>query len=99
MADSKEERIGQVEHYGALDPEKETGSGPDSVKGAIGGPDGAVAGQPAVATGRRGPEPPEFLRNMSMEQRLELEAKLMRKIDLRLMPCIILMYILNYIDR
>ena len=44
-------------------------------------------------------EPPEFLRNMSLEEREHLEAKLKRKIDLRLMPGIILMYILNYIDR
>ncbi|KAK2616014.1 hypothetical protein N8I77_002733 [Diaporthe amygdali] len=48
---------------------------------------------------RRGLQPPEFLLNMSMEERLELETKLKRKIDLRLMPAIILMYILNYIDR
>lgn len=48
---------------------------------------------------RRGLQPPEFLLNMSMEERLELESKLKRKIDLRLMPAIILMYILNYIDR
>lgn len=48
---------------------------------------------------RRGLQPPEFLLHMSMEQRQELETKLMRKIDLRLMPAIILMYILNYIDR
>lgn len=48
---------------------------------------------------RRGLQPPEFLLHMSMEERLELETKLKRKIDLRLMPAIILMYILNYIDR
>lgn len=48
---------------------------------------------------RRGLQPPQFLLNMSMEERLELETKLKRKIDLRLMPAIILMYILNYIDR
>ena len=48
---------------------------------------------------RRGLQPPEFLLNMSREERLELETKLKRKIDLRLMPAIILMYILNYIDR
>lgn len=48
---------------------------------------------------RRGLQPPEFLLHMTMEERLELEAKLKRKIDLRLMPAIILMYILNYIDR
>lgn len=53
----------------------------------------------AISGVRRGLQPPEFLLNMSMEERLELETKLKRKIDLRLMPAIILMYILNYIDR
>lgn len=59
-----------------------------------------VPAQTGAGSGvRRGLQPPEFLLNMSMEERLELEAKLKRKIDLRLMPAIILMYILNYIDR
>lgn len=44
-------------------------------------------------------QPPEWLANMSPEERLELEKRLKRKIDLRLMPAIIVMYILNYIDR
>lgn len=59
-----------------------------------------VSPQTGAGSGvRRGLQPPEFLLNMSMEERLELETKLKRKIDLRLMPAIILMYILNYIDR
>lgn len=45
----------------------------------------------------RGLQPPEFLVHLSAEERHQLEAKLKRKIDLRLMPAIILMYILNYI--
>lgn len=53
---------------------------------------------PAAAK-RWGLEPPEILRSMSAEQRTELETKLRRKIDLRLLPMIIIMYILNYIDR
>ena len=44
-------------------------------------------------------QPPEILRNMSPEERDDLEKKLLRKIDLRLLPMIVLMYILNYIDR
>ncbi|KAJ4395949.1 hypothetical protein N0V93_000165 [Gnomoniopsis smithogilvyi] len=48
---------------------------------------------------KRGLQPPDFLAHMSAEDRQALEAKLKRKIDLRLMPAIILMYILNYIDR
>lgn len=57
------------------------------------------AEEPAIKGGRRGLQPPDFLLHMSMEERLALEAKLKRKIDLRLMPAIIVMYILNYIDR
>lgn len=44
-------------------------------------------------------EAPEFIRNMTPEERATVEAKLKRKIDMRLMPMIILMYILNYLDR
>lgn len=48
---------------------------------------------------RRGLQPPEFLLNILIKERLKLKTKLKRKIDLRLMPAIILIYILNYIDR
>jgi hypothetical protein len=44
-------------------------------------------------------QPPAIIANMSLEDRQALEVKLKRKIDLRLMPAIIIMYILNYIDR
>jgi len=44
-------------------------------------------------------EAPEFIRNMTPEERQSVEARLKRKIDFRLMPMIILMYILNYLDR
>lgn len=57
-------------------------------------------GLPAVAIqSTRKFEAPEFIRNMSPEERLAVEAKLKRKIDLRLMPMIVLMYIMNYLDR
>jgi hypothetical protein len=36
---------------------------------------------------------------MTQEQRIQAEAKMRRKIDFRLMPMIILMYIMNYLDR
>ena len=42
---------------------------------------------------------PEFIRNWTPEERKVIESKLLRKIDLWLMPMIILMYILNYLDR
>ena len=41
---------------------------------------------------------PELVRNMTPEYRLRLETQLKRKIDLRLLPMIILMY-MNYLDR
>lgn len=52
-----------------------------------------------VSAKQRGLEPPEVLRTMSAEERAAFEKKLRRKIDLRLLPMIIVMYILNYIDR
>ncbi|CZR59831.1 related to nicotinamide mononucleotide permease [Phialocephala subalpina] len=42
---------------------------------------------------------PELVRNMSPEEREYAEKRLRRKIDARLMPMIVLMYILNYLDR
>jgi hypothetical protein len=44
-------------------------------------------------------EAPELIRNLSPEERKYLERRLVRKIDLRLMPTIIIMYIMNYLDR
>lgn len=94
MVDHKDDRIAQVEHLAGQEKEMHSGASGDSIKGDV-----PLAEQPAVKGGVRGLQPPEFLRHMTMEQRLELENKLKRKIDLRLMPCVILMYILNYIDR
>lgn len=48
---------------------------------------------------RRGLEPPPIILAMSAEQRAALEAHLVRKVDLRLLPMIVIMYIMNYIDR
>ncbi|MCJ1343508.1 hypothetical protein MMC31_001703, partial [Peltigera leucophlebia] len=42
---------------------------------------------------------PESLGHLPPYERLNLEALLVRKIDLRLLPMVILMYILNYLDR
>lgn len=47
----------------------------------------------------RGMVPPEIIRNMTPEHREKVEKRLKRKIDGRLLPTIIIMYILNYIDR
>lgn len=61
--------------------------------------EGELAGTAVAAARRRDLQPPAFLVGMSAEDREALEKKLKRKIDFRLMPMIILMYILNYIDR
>ncbi|KAI4758701.1 MFS transporter [Aureobasidium sp. EXF-3400] len=44
-------------------------------------------------------EAPELVRNMSPEERAHAERILVRKIDFRLMPMLVIMYILNYLDR
>lgn len=44
-------------------------------------------------------QPPECIRNLTPEERAQLERRLKRKVDIRLLPAIIIMYILNYIDR
>ncbi|CCU82889.1 MFS transporter/pantothenate transporter liz1 [Blumeria hordei DH14] len=45
------------------------------------------------------PDPPEYIQSLSHEQRITAEKALKRKIDTRLMPTIVLMFILNYLDR
>lgn len=40
---------------------------------------------------------PPLVAAMTLEQRIEAENKLRRKIDIRLLPMIILMYIMNYL--
>lgn len=42
---------------------------------------------------------PPLVAAMSQEQRVAAETKLRKKIDTRLLPMIILMYIMNYLDR
>lgn len=42
---------------------------------------------------------PESLQDLTQEQLAELDKKVTRKIDLRLMPMLIYIYILNYLDR
>lgn len=45
------------------------------------------------------PEIPELLRCLTPVERATMEKKLVRKIDLRLLPMLVLMYIMNYLDR
>ncbi|KIX07776.1 uncharacterized protein Z518_02430 [Rhinocladiella mackenziei CBS 650.93] len=44
-------------------------------------------------------EPPEYVKSLSPEERRIAECALVRKIDLRLIPTIVIMYIMNYLDR
>lgn len=62
------------------------------------GDDHSELGASPTLTGRRR-EAPALVRNLSKEERRQLELALVRKIDFRLMPMVILMYILNYLDR
>ena len=52
-----------------------------------------------AATTRTKRQPPELVRDLSPEERQRLEKALVRKIDFRLLPMIILMYMMNYLDR
>lgn len=61
-------------------------------------------GQKTVALGRVDAtlltrEMPELLRDKSPEELQAMEKKLVRKIDIRLLPMLILIYIMNYLDR
>ncbi|KUM57756.1 hypothetical protein ACN42_g9418 [Penicillium freii] len=44
-------------------------------------------------------EAPAYVANLTSEERTKAEKALVRKIDIRLLPMIIIMYILNYLDR
>lgn len=55
--------------------------------------------QENILTTRVGREPPSLIKNLSTDERRRLELALVRKIDVRLLPMIILMYIMNYLDR
>ena len=44
-------------------------------------------------------QPPDLIRKLTSDERAHLERKLVRKIDICLLPTLILMYIMNYLDR
>ncbi|KAJ5620259.1 MFS general substrate transporter [Penicillium lagena] len=50
-------------------------------------------------TNRVAGQMPECLLNLTEEERCHMEQKLVRKVDVRLLIMIVLMYILNYLDR
>lgn len=54
---------------------------------------------PETATTRLKAEAPPYVKNLSPQEREAAEKALVRKIDIRLIPIIIIMYIMNYLDR
>jgi hypothetical protein len=44
-------------------------------------------------------EAPAYVAGLSPEERRKAEKALVRKIDIRLLPMLVIMYILNYLDR
>jgi hypothetical protein len=48
---------------------------------------------------RRALQAPELVQKWSAEERIAAEKRLVRKVDFRLLPMVILMYIMNYLDR
>lgn len=42
---------------------------------------------------------PMFLRSLTPEERQHMEKRLVRRVDLRLLIMIVIMYLLNYLDR
>ena len=62
------------------------------------GDDVSDLGTARTLTGRRREAPP-LVKGLSSDERERLERALIRKIDFRLLPMIVLMYILNYLDR
>ena len=59
----------------------------------------AAFGNSIGASRMHGIELPDSLASISPEELAHLEAKLVRKIDIRLLPMLIIMYIMNYLDR
>ncbi len=58
--------------------------------------DASLENAPTYRTRR---EPPELVRNFTPEERQRLETVLVRKMDLRILPMLILIYVMNYLDR
>ncbi|XMA13396.1 hypothetical protein WAI453_006187 [Rhynchosporium graminicola] len=61
--------------------------------------DHAGKGLSAAEIAPQSHQAPAFIRNMTPEVRAATESRLKRKLDLRIMPMIVLMYIMNYLDR
>lgn len=95
------ERKAQDSSYGTFTPSSSNMAAELDTKAAVDhvSDDATPATGPGHAPSSSKLEAPPLVAAMSHEQRLEAEAKLRRKIDTRLLPMIILMYIMNYLDR
>ena len=58
--------------------------------------EGSLEATPTI--GRRKEAPP-LVKHLTAEERHDLELKLVRKIDVHLLPMLVIMYIMNYLDR
>ncbi|KAK0741195.1 major facilitator superfamily domain-containing protein [Schizothecium vesticola] len=97
VPDSDVERKGVLEDR-VSDAEKKA-IPEDRVSGSADEKPGSSKVEDAAAPARGRHQPPAWIAALSVEERHELEKKLKRKIDARLLPAVIIMYILNYIDR
>jgi MFS family permease len=61
--------------------------------------DGSFCSQCAAGPPSAKRQPPPYVRSLGPDERGDVEKNLVRKIDARLIPMIILMYIMNYLDR
>jgi hypothetical protein len=66
---------------------------------SISKPDVSLDDDAATTLADGGLQPPELVAKMTPDDRVRLENHLRRKIDYRLLPMVILMYIMNYLDR
>ncbi|KAB8300553.1 hypothetical protein EYC80_000713 [Monilinia laxa] len=53
----------------------------------------------ALSTPDKSSRIPEYVRNLTPEDRKRTESSLKRKVDTRLLPMVVLIYIMNYLDR
>lgn len=71
----------------------------DDGKIAVSGDEKVAVSDDGVTSVEEQRLPPMSIRHLSPEERIRLENKMRRRIDIRLMPMLVLMYILNYLDR
>ncbi|KAI9842688.1 MAG: hypothetical protein M1837_006973 [Sclerophora amabilis] len=88
---------GQNHVKGAGEYEDGSQNGTDDGKSTADHVDDAGVANANVPNRRR--EAPPLVKDLSPEERERVEGLLRRKIDLRLLPMVVIMYIMNYLDR